>query len=146
MIDLKQIMKKIILFMFFANSSISSWAQSLFFDNLNNSVWRSEVSYNNDTTIRSENHIGLYRLRLPADSLKDNATIWEFKNKVLTIKHYNYQKRKYSLIGVFTYQTDPDKGILKLSLNEGESIEYEVGITSTGNYVDLGKRKIKGKR
>lgn len=136
-------MKKIILLLLFYSSAIPSFGQTLFFDNLNNSRWKSDENYD-ETSIRNTKEIGLGKLITSTDSLTINVTIWEFKDDTLTILQFDCNSRKDSLVATYKYDANAEKGIIKIILNESESLEYEVGIISTGNYALL-IRKLKKK-
>lgn len=136
-------MKKIILLLLFYSSSILCFGQTLFFDNLNNSRWKSDENYD-ETSIRNTKEIGLGKLITSTDSLTINVTIWEFKDDTLTILHFDCISRKDRLIATYKFEANSEKGILKIFLNESENLEYEVGIISTGNYAIL-IRKLKKK-
>lgn len=132
----QRLMKKNILQLVFCISSFFCIGQSLFFDNLNNSIWKSDENYN-DSSIRTTKEIGLSKLINSPDVLINNVTIWEFKNDTLTIYHFDCNSRKDSLIATYRYETNAEKGIINIILNENEILEYKVGIISTGSHALL---------
>jgi hypothetical protein len=132
-------MKKISLLITILVFTMTCWGQSLFFENLNNSTWKSEPYYN-DSTIRTSKEIRLGKIKSSTDSLKVNVTIWMFKNGSLTIKYYDGYSKKDSLVAIYKYEPYPDRGVLKIILNDNKTLEFEAGIISTGSYASL-KRK-----
>jgi len=135
-------MKSIKLTIILIVSTMTCFGQSMFFDDLNNSTWKSEAYYN-DSTIRTSKEIGLGKVRYSTDSLKVDVTIWTFKDSSLTIKYYDCRLKKDSLIATYKYQVNADKGVFKIILNDNETLEYEVGIISTGSYASLTRTKSK---
>jgi hypothetical protein len=69
--------------------------------------------------------------------LKVNTTVWDFQNRVLTITYYDYQLKTNKLVATYKYETNADKGLLKIIYNDDKTLNYKVGIASTGNYVLL---------
>lgn len=137
-----QTMKNITLTIFLLISTITCFGQTLFFDNLNNSAWTS-ASNITDSTIRNTKEIPLGKLSFSKDSLKTNVTIWNFKDGLLTIMHYHYQLKAENIVATYKYETNIEKGILKITLDDKKTLEYKVGIVSTGNFALLMKRKVK---
>lgn len=129
-------MRKSNLILLIIFSTMTCFGQSLFFDNINNSTWKSGADYN-DSTIRASKQIGLTKVYHSTDSLQVNVTIWTFKDEFLVVKHYDYRLKKDSLIVRYKYKVNAEKGILILTFNDKKSIEYEVGITSSGSFVLL---------
>lgn len=125
-------------------ASIGS-AQSLFFDNLKNSIWTSNGSYS-DSTIKKAKEIPISKLTLPKDSIKFNATIWTFSDSSLAITYYDLKNKKESEVVTYKYAIDNDKGKLKIIPNNSNTMIYGAGITSTGNHVLLFREKTKPKK
>ncbi|MBL7888429.1 MAG: hypothetical protein JNL24_02690 [Bacteroidia bacterium] len=128
-------MKKIAIILLLTFITSIAIGQSLFFDNINNSIWTSDANYN-DSTIRNAQQIGLGKLNGSVDSLKIDLTVWTFKNGILTISHYTCKDKKTSAIATYEYATEEVKRKTKLKLifSETESALYGIGITSIGNY------------
>jgi len=81
-------------------------------------------------------------MKYSKDSLKENVTIWNFKDGLLTINYFDFKQKKETLITTYKYLVDRDKG--KLTLTLGDKVQtYEVGITSTGNNAFLIRKKYK---
>lgn len=138
-------MKNITLTIFLLISTMTCFGQTLFFDNLNNSYWTS-ASNITDSTIRDSKEIPLGKLNFSKDSLKANVTIWNFKDGLLTIMYYDYQLKTEKMVATYKYEANLDKGILKITLADNKTLEYKVGIVSTGNYALLMKKKVTNKK
>jgi hypothetical protein len=113
--------------------------QTLFFDNLKNSVWTSE-EHLNDVTILKQKEIGLWRLRITTDSVRVNKTIWAF-NDSLVISYHTAAAGVDTVIIRYKYEVDKEKGLLKIITADKEVLTYEVGIISTGSYASLTRKK-----
>lgn len=122
--------------------TMTCFGQSLFTDNISNATWKSEAHYN-DSTIRNSKKIELGRVRHSKDSLKVDVTLWIFKDGSLSIKYYDCQLKKESLVAKYSYEVYADKGILKIILNDNQTLEYEVGIISNGSFICLTRTKAK---
>jgi hypothetical protein len=134
-------MKKATLLIAFIVSAISSFSQTLFFDNLNNTTWIATVK-SKDSTIKNAREISLGKLSGSKDSLRTNATCWNFKDGLLTITHYNYQLKTETPVATYNYQPKVDKGVLSIALPDSPQ-EFEVGINSFGNFALLMPKKEK---
>jgi len=132
-------MKNITLTIFLLISTMTCFGQTLFFDNLNNSSWTS-ASNTTNSAIRDSKEIPLVKLNFSKNSLA-NVTIWNFKDGLLTIIYYDYQLKTEKIIATYKYEANVDKGILKITLADNKTLEYKVGIVSTGNYALLMKKK-----
>jgi len=117
-------------------------AQSLFFDNLENTIWASDSKIDNSTLINSE-RIGLEKLNVDKDSLNNDVTIWEFKDR-LVIKHINKTSKQEVLVGTYNYNIDGKFLIISFDANSPK--KYNVGITSNGAFVILTEKKDKKKK
>jgi len=95
--------------------------------------------------INSIAEIPLRKLNFARDSLRSNVTIWSFKNKSVTVRHYNSMQKNENPIGCYKYQVDRNKGILKIILNDNKVLNYKIGIVSEGNYALLIREKEKKK-
>jgi hypothetical protein len=136
-------MKKAILILTFIVFSIGSYSQTLFFKNLNNTTWIATVK-SKDSTIKNAREISLGKLNGSKDSLKTNATCWNFKDGLLTITHYDYQLKTETPVETYNYQPNADTGILTIVLPDTPQ-EFEVGINSFGNFALLMRKKEKRK-
>ena len=113
--------------------------QSLFFDNLENSIWTSE-SFQTDSVIFNGKEIGLSKLRVSKDSIEIDRSIWTFKDD-LTITQYSASSKKETLIGSFDYEVDKENGLLMIKFDEENPSKFHVGIISTGSFARLSKEK-----
>ena len=120
--------------------TLTSMSQSVFLDNLKNSVWLSDSSIIG-SNISNESMFGLESLNVPKHHIKHSKTIWSFKDS-LTITRYAPLTKSEVLIGKYKY-TKKD-GYLIIEFNE-ERNQYSIGITSIGNFVLLTKKKNKAK-
>ncbi len=93
-----------------------------------------------DSIIQSSDVIPLAKLNFPKDSLKENVTIWNFKEGVLTITFYDYQLKADSLVASYHYEAHAENGILAIIQNS-KRMEFKVGIVSTGNNALLTKKR-----
>lgn len=118
--------------------TIPNFGQSLFFDNLKNSVWTSEILYT-DSIIKSSKEISLTKQK-DKDEAQTNKTIWVFGD-ALDIRHYNVKSRCVSDVSTHKYIADKDKGLLKIILTDKLTLTYKIGIVSTGNHILLMRQK-----
>lgn len=132
-------MKKMTLIILFVLSTLTCVAQSLFFDELNKNSWIS-LSNITDSIIQSSNVIPLAKLNFPKDSLKEDVTIWNFNEGILTITFYDYKLKTESMVASCQYESNAENGILAIIQN-GKRMEFKVGIVSTGNNVLLTKKR-----
>lgn len=119
-------------------------SQSLFFDNLNGSVWTS-YSEITDSTLISDMAIPLAKLKYSRDSINKDVSIWTFSDSVLTITKYSFRQKTETLVGNYAYQAS-EKGILHIILLDGTTLNYTVGIVSTGYYALLQRKKDKKRK
>lgn len=135
-------MKKAILLITFIVSAISSFSQSLFFDNLDNTTWIATVK-SKDASIKNAKEISLGKLTLPKDSLKTNATLWKFNDGQLTTTQYDHRLKTETPVATYNYQPNADKGTLTIVLPDDAQQKFEVGINSVGNFALLLRSKEK---
>lgn len=105
--------------------------QTLFFDHLENSIWVSD-----SLIIHKSDGFDLEKLHVSKDSIQTNRTIWYF-NDSLRITQYNASLKQETLIGIYAYHIERNQ--LIISFQEVAPVSYQVGITSTGNFVQLTK-------
>ena len=105
-------------------------------DNLTNSHWTSELKITH-FNIDGLKEIGLTKLTIPVDSMKNDVLIWEFSDNKLKILTCKYGKGVDSLIVKCHYEYGKDKRIMRIFHFSQDSNfwEYSVGIVSTGNYI-----------
>ena len=134
-------MKQLITIIILLTSTFTSVGQSLFFDNLETTLWTSDISIIDSTnTIGNGNGFGLENLNVSKDSIKIDRTIWSFKDSLI-ITYYDATRREESLIGKYEYKSD--NNLLIISFENNDPTEYTVGIISTGSFVLLTKKKTK---
>lgn len=121
--------------------TLTCFGQTLFFDNLENTTWLS-VSRFSDSLLQNSKEIPLGKLIISKDSLRENVTVWNFKDGVLTISSFDIHEKNETLISTFQYQANSDKGILTIKTNN-EELDFEIGITSTGNNALMIRKKKK---
>lgn len=138
-------MKKIAFAILFVVTELTSFGQSLFFENLNNSSWTSNANIS-DSIIKSSKEIQLSRLKYSKDSINENVTMWNFKDSVLTILKYDYKAKTESIVASYKYEEQKDKGILQLNIDTKFSVNYGIGIASSGySALLIRKKRIKWK-
>ena len=137
-------MKKASLIIAFIVAAISCFSQTLFFDIHTKATWVATVK-SKDSTIKNAKEIWLSKLSIPKNSLKSNATFWNFKDGLLTITNYDYQLKTETPVTTYNYQTNIDKGILSIALPDTLQ-QFDVGINSSGSFALLMKMKQKGRK
>jgi len=130
--SMRQYLYSIVLILF----SITSFGQTLFFEKLNTTTWTS-TSISSELNLINSTRISLSELRFSKDLIKQNVSIWTFRDSTLTIMNYNYLKKSDSLVGRYNFKSIYDKAILQIQFNDATQIKYEIGITSTGSYASL---------
>lgn len=134
-------MKNTFLTIFVVISTITCFGQSFFFNDLNSSTWTSSSDVS-DLSLKSYKEIPLSKLIHSKDSINKDATIWTFKDSVLTIVKYSFKQKTESVLGKYKYSVS-DKSTLQIMLQDGTSLNYKVGVVSTGFNVVLYKTKAK---
>jgi len=111
--------------------STTGLGQTLFFDHLENSIWVSD-----SLIIHKSDGFDLEKLHVSKDSIRINRTIWYF-NDSLRITQYNASLKQETIIGIYAYHIERNQ--LIISFQETAPTSYQVGVTSTGNFVQLTK-------
>lgn len=119
-------------------------SQTEFFNNIENSTWFS-VSNITESAIKESKQIPLGKMKFAKDSLKENVTVWNFKDGLLTISNYSHKEKKENLLTTLKYSALPDKDILIIYF-QGDQQTYKIGLTSTGNNALLIRQKKKTKK
>lgn len=132
-------MKYIKLTLFLILSSMTSFGQSLFFDNLNNSTWTSSSAIT-DSTFKIYEEISLEKRNTSNESTNKDLTIWIFRDSILTIANYSFQEKTESIASEYKYSI-LEKRILRITLQDGTMLNYKVGILSTSEFAVLFKKK-----
>jgi len=135
-------MRGITLIIFHIVTTLTSFGQTLFFDNLDNSTWTSTPDIS-DSIIKSSEQIPLTKLIYSKDSINKDVTIWAFRNNTLTIVNYSCKTKSDSLVGTYKYDVLQDKSILQITINDNLVLKYKAGIVSTGYYAVLLRTKEK---
>jgi len=125
-----------VIFLAIALCRHSCHGQSLFFTDLNTSTWVSSAGIN-DLPLKTSEDIPLSKLILSKDSLTKNVSIWTFRDSTLTIQKYHASQKTETLIGIYKFESFPEKGLLKVTLSNGQPLLYKVGILSSGHYALL---------
>ena len=134
---------KFILFIFITfGAAFHSYSQGLFFDNLEDSQWVS-TEFDQVKSFEQKN-IGLYKLRIDIDLIKDTVFIWTFK-KNLEITYFDPATKIETEIVQLEYVVIEEKvkNYLRIYTNKvkDDYIDFHVGIISTGSFVNLYKKK-----
>ena len=135
---IKMLKQLLLLFILFMSTNLCN-GQSLFFDNLNKSVWKSDENLNSRTIAQAKT-INLAKLTKPADSLTINRTIWYF-NDSLIVTFYNSDLKKESVIGTYSYKQNKNKGLLVINSGNNQEFTFGVGIISTGAFATLTRKR-----
>ena len=134
-------MLKNITFILFFTLPATCIAQTLFFDNLKNSVWTGE-EHLDEITIPKQKEIGLSRLTTITDSLPVNKTIWTF-NDSLVLSYHNAAAGVDTVITRYKYEIDKENSLLRIITHDKGVLTYKVGIVSTNSTAILIRRKNK---
>jgi hypothetical protein len=111
------------------------FGQDFVLEDLTNSRWTSGIKVT-DFNISGFKEIGLSKLKVPVDSIKNDVSIWEFSDKGIKILTYKYGQGLDSLIVKCTYDYDKNKRVLRMfHFSQDSSFwEYSLGIISR-NYI-----------
>lgn len=133
---------KQVLFLTLFISALSSTAQNFTLTQLKNNQWISSLVIT-DFNISSYKKIGLGKLNTPIDSIKINASVWEFDEKTITIRNYTLNKGLDSISVKCTYTFDPKKNTIQIFhfTQDSSFWEYNLGIISSGSYVVMTRLK-----
>ncbi len=112
------------------------FGQDFLLDNLTSSQWTSEIKVTDFNLIELK-EIGLSKLKVPVDSLKNDVSIWKFSDKELKILNYKSGQGLDSLIVKCTYDYNKNEKMIRIfHFSQDSSFwEYSLGIVSTGNYI-----------
>jgi hypothetical protein len=133
-------MKNHIILIFLIFISSTSFGQTLFFDNLNTTTWTS-VTINNESEIINTTTFGLSKLKFSKDSIKQNVSLWTFRDSILTITNYDCISKTETLIGKYNFDSIYDQAILQIKFSDTSQIVCDIGIISTGSYASLNRKK-----
>jgi hypothetical protein len=127
-------MKQTLIIIFLIISTLICSGQSLFFDNLKNSIWTSEKIYY-DKDIKATKEISLTK-QSDKDNPNISKTMWVFGD-TLDTRLYNAKSRCVSDISRHAYIVDKEKGLLKIIFADKTTLTYKVGVASTGQHAIL---------
>jgi len=133
-------MKIRIIITFLILISSTSFGQTLFFDNLNTTTWTS-ATITNELEITNTATIGLLKLKFSKDSIKQNVSLWTFRDSILTITNYDCFSKSETLIGKYNFDSIYDQAILQITYSNSSQIVYDIEIISTGSYASLNRKK-----
>jgi hypothetical protein len=122
-------------------SKVTSFGQTMFFDDLNSAIWISSGDVT-ESTLRSDKSIPLSKLVYSKDSIDQDVTIWTFRDSQLTIVQYSFEQKSERVVATYHY-TAHDNSLLQITLPDGSTVAFTVGIVSTGNYAILYRKKEK---
>lgn len=134
-----------ILLLFFYLTTANVLGQALFLEELNHSTWKSTARIN-DSTLKTVQEIQLAKVEQPKESLKQDVMLWSFRGDILTISEYDSALKKESIVSKCPYTIDFNKGVLSIILSDEETLNYKVGVTSTGTFGVLSRIKEKIKK
>ena len=134
-------LKQLTTIFFFLVTTTFCFGQSLFFDNLENSIWTTDSSFT-ESTFTENQKIGLTKLRITKDSIRTDRVIWTFKDGLI-VTYFDTTLKQEKTIGKYAYKHDNDNGLLVITVDDKGPISYSVGIVSTGSFVLLTKKKKK---
>jgi len=133
-------MKSYFTLIFLILISSTSFGQTLFFDNLNTTTWTS-VTISNEPELINTARIRLSKLKFSKDSIKQNVSLWTFRDSILTITNYDYSSNSEKLIGKYNFDTIHNEAILQIKFNDTSQTVYDIGIISTGSEAYLNRKK-----
>jgi hypothetical protein len=112
------------------------FGQDFIIENLINRSWTSQVKVT-VFNIRGLKEIGLSKLKVPVDSIKNDVSIWGFRGNELKILNYKYGQGLDSLIVKCSFDYDKNKRMIRIFHFSQDSsfCEYSLGINSIGNYI-----------
>jgi hypothetical protein len=112
------------------------FGQDFVLDNLTSNRWTSREVVT-DFNIGGLKEIGLSKLKVPIDSIKNDVSIWEFSDKELKISSFKFGQGLDSLNVKCTYDFDKNKRVIRIfHFSQDSSFwEYSLGIISTGNFI-----------
>lgn len=134
-------MKNLLALIFSIFIGSTCFGQTLFFDKLNTITWTS-VTISNEQELINSTEIPLSKLKLSKDSIKQNLSIWTFRDSVITIVNYDCNSKKDSLIGIYKFDSIFKEAVLQIKFNDTVQPVYDIGIISTGSYANLNRRKV----
>ena len=132
-------MKNLTILIFLILISSTSFGQTLFFDNLSTTTWTSNT-INNESEIIITSSIGLSKLKFSKDSIKQNVSLWTFRDSILTITNYDCISKTEILIGKYIFDSIYNQAILQITFNDTVQTVYDIGILSSGNYASLNRK------
>lgn len=84
--------------------------------------------------------IGLSKLKVSEDSIKQNVSFWKFRDNILTISNYDCISRSEILMGKYIFDCLTDQAILQIKFNDSVQTVFDIGITSSGSFATLIRR------
>lgn len=114
------------------------FGQDYILENLTIHRWTSKTIVS-DFNIGTLKKIGLSKLKVPIDSIKNDVSIWEFRDKEIKVLNYKKDQGLDSLIVKCTFDYDKNKSVIRIfHFSQDSSFwEYSLGISSIGNYILL---------
>lgn len=137
---------KFILFFVLVTYSITSNAQSLFFDHIKGSEWWMEEAFTDSVTFAQE-EIALASM-VKTKTISPAFDLWMF-NDDLHIYRYDSISKSLSTVRVLRYEIIEEKAKTYIRIFPSytqEYVDYEVGIASTGNLIVLIKQQERKKK
>ena len=133
-------MTRIVLIILVSLMSHISYGQSLIDENLTKFQWTTDSTING-LNLGDFKEIGLSKLRVSADSLKNDCSIWTFtENKIIIQKYSSENGLESDSIGC-SYEYKNGELLIYHFAQDSTVWKYNVGIVSTENYILLIRKK-----
>lgn len=117
-----------------------SYGQSLIVENLTQFKWTTDSAIDG-LSLGDFKEIGLSKLRVPADSLKNNCTIWTFTEDKIIIQKYAFEDGLESDSISCSYEYKNGDLLIYHFAQDSTVWRYKVGILSTENDIVLMRKK-----
>lgn len=120
--------------------SYTSYGQSLIGDNLIQFKWTTDSEING-INLGDFKEIGLVKLQIPIDSLKNDCTVWAFNKNRIIIQKYTVDYGLETDSISFFYEYKNGELIIYHFVQDSIIWKYKVGIVSTTSFILLIRKK-----
>ena len=138
--EIKTKMKRIVLVILVSLMSHVTVGQSLTEGNLTKFQWTTDSTING-LNLGNFKEIGLTKLRISADSLKKDCSIWTFTENKIIIQKYSVKNGLESDSISCSYEYKNGELLIYHFSQDSTFWKYHVGIVSTENYILLRRKK-----